>query len=142
MDTSSLRKIFGIILVVGILSLSAYLLFPSLFKIFDYSAKSTSESNTESIIKFTRDMYATLNMNEGVVLPFKLEFDGKGYKIYSGGVEYTPTSSSMVDASRELPKSGYIEIREDGSIDAQNLRYALGGYVCSQTSESRPVCIK
>lgn len=139
---SRLKKSLEIFLVVAVLAVIGYLLFPSLFKIFDFSAKSTSETNTESAIKFTRELYTTLNMSEGVVLPFKLEFDGDKYTIYSEGTVYNYTGTKLVDAKRELPKTGYIEIKEDGSLDAQKLTYKIGGYVCSQTTEVRPVCIK
>lgn len=139
---STLKKNLEIFLVVAVLLVSGYLLFPSLYKIFNFSVKSTSESNTESAIKYTRELYTTLNMSEGVVLPFKLEFDRDKYTIYSQGIVYNQKGTKLVDSKRELPRTGYIEIKEDGSLDAQNLTYGIGGYICSQTTEIRPVCVK
>lgn len=141
-QTSKSSKRLETVLVSVVIVIICWILFPSIIKIYNYSIKSTNETNTESAIKYAKDLYATLNLYTDVDAPFKIEFYDGGYKLYSNGVEFTPINNVSVDAKRELPKSGYIVVNADGTAIAQKLSYIIGGYICNEIEDNRPVCKK
>ena len=139
-QTSKSRKILENFLIVIALIIISYILFPSIVKIYNYSLQSTNVTNTNSSIIYVRNVYSTINLYDNVKLPFRVEFNNGDYIMYEKGEQYNPAFAIPVNAGKDLPKSGYIEISEDGKISATNLNYNIGNYVCNLTEENHPVC--
>ena len=143
-DNTKIIKMVENGLVIIVLFSIIIILFPSLEKIVDKTAKQSAESSTQGVFNMAKDYYTNINLQDIVDLPFEIEFDEntkKGYIIYSNGLEYTPPIGVNLKIEGKLPSTGSVVIKKDGEIEAKNLKFKK--YICGKASIAAPVvCVK
>jgi len=114
--------------VVIVLMVVFIVLTPYVISIIGNTWKKADESSSYAIIEHVKLLYVT-EAPIGAYLPFKVEYNRKGYIMYSDGSKYTPLSLEKVKLKGQKPKSGSVTIKEDGTVKVKNLRFGL--YRCN-----------
>ena len=114
------------------------IIYPSLSKIFYNMGHDSAITSTQGTIDTVKSFYIDMNLTNEVALPFKVVFDKDGYTYYENGKEVNYKRQLNIKNNGELPKSGSIEIRTDGTVAVVDLTF--GNFKCNQTTEQNLVC--
>ena len=114
--------------VVIVLFVILIVVTPYVASIIGSTWKKADESSTYSVIENVKLLYVTEAVS-GAYLPFKVEYNRKGYDAYSNGEKYIPLNLAKVELKGQKPKSGSVTIKDDGTVLVKNLRFGL--YKCN-----------
>ena len=110
--------------VIIVLFVVLIVLTPYVTSIIGTSWKKADESSTQGVIENVKLLYVTEAVS-GAYLPFKVEYNRRGYDTYSNGVKYTPLNLAKAKLKGQRPKGGSVTIEEDGTIKVKNLKFGL-----------------
>lgn len=110
--------------VVIVLFVILIVVTPYVTSIIGNTWKKSDESSTYGVVENVKLLYVTEAVS-GAYLPFKVEYDRKGYTMYTDGAKYIPLGLEKVELKGQKPKSGSVTIKEDGTVKVKNLRFGL-----------------
>ena len=125
-------------LIIILLFVIIVILLPSVATIISKSLSLSAKTSTSGTIEIVKELYINLNIEGDIALPFKVEYNKEGYVLYSNNKRYTPKKNIKVKSKGKLPTGGSIEIKKDGLIIIENLKFGI--CKCNQDESQELVC--
>ncbi len=125
------RTIWENVIIFVLLGVVVCFITPIIQAIVYKTQMSAAESNTESLVKIAKELYADLNREREVNLPFTVSFnEDQTYNLYENTTKIAENQSLT---SGETPTSGNIIIDQNGDTTAKNIQF--GNIVCNLEGE-------
>lgn len=110
--------------IVILLLIFLIILTPYVTSIIGTSWKKADEMSAKNTIENVKLIYLS-EVVSGAYTPFKIEYNRKGYTMYTAGIKYTSLGLEKVETKGQQPKGGSVTIKGDGTVKVKNLRFGI-----------------
>ena len=129
---------FEIIVIFMLIGIIICILFPVVQKIIYKSQLSGIESSVHGTISSVQVLYAKSSLTTDISLPFIVEYNKKGYDLYSNSKKIT--LKEKIDNKGRKPIGGKIIVMPSGEILAENLKFEK--FICNKQHLKNVQCIR